>query len=193
MKAAAISINGLSYSSFADCNPKFLLNLFSFTYRGVVENRDSFEPLKVWKLILKNATFEQLLSRGVLFSNIPITNPTYGRPSTDMFKVSLREELELMLSTINDYSDKYIVLFSINAYERDLKNKKNVCEELSLVDNYLKAAFEAVNNYMFFSPYGFNGTSYEPYGIYISSIPRPSEEETIKLDQILDIVLSLKI
>ncbi|MFP3213979.1 MAG: hypothetical protein RXO71_01255 [Nitrososphaeria archaeon] len=193
MKAAAISINGLSYSSFADCNPKFLLNLFSSTYRGVVENRDSFEPLKVWKLILKNATFEQLLSRGVLFSNIPITNPTYGRPSTDMFKVSLREELELMLSTINDYSDKYIVLFSINAYERDLKNKKNVCEELSLVDNYLKAAFEAVNNYMFFSPYGFNGTSYEPYGIYISSIPRPSEEETIKLDQILDIVLSLKI
>ncbi|MFP3132914.1 MAG: hypothetical protein GU362_04925 [Thaumarchaeota archaeon] len=193
MKAAAISINGLSYSSFADCNPKFLLNLFSSTYRGVVENRDSFEPLKVWKLILKNATFEQLLSKGVLFSNIPITNPTYGRPSTDMFKVSLREELELMLSTINDYSDKYIVLFSINAYERDLKNKKNVCEELSLVDNYLKAAFEAVNNYMFFSPYGFNGTSYEPYGIYISSIPRPSEEETIKLDQILDIVLSLKI
>jgi len=193
MKAAAISINGLSYSSFADCNPKFLLNLFSSTYRGVVENRDSFEPLKVWKLILKNATFEQLLSRGVLFSNIPITNPTYGRPSTDMFKVSLREELELMLSTINDYSDKYIVLFSINAYERDLKNKKNVCEELSLVDNYLKAVFEAVNNYMFFSPYGFNGTSYEPYGIYISSIPRPSEEETIKLDQILDIVLSLKI
>jgi hypothetical protein len=193
MKAAAISINGLSYSSFADCNPKFLLNLFSSTYRGVVENRDSFEPLKVWKLILKNATFEQLLSMGVLISNIPITNPTYGRPSTDMFKVSLREELELMLSTINDYSDKYIVLFSINAYERDLKNKKNVCEELSLVDNYLKAAFEAVNNYMFFSPYGFNGTSYEPYGIYISSIPRPSEEETIKLDQILDIVLSLKI
>jgi hypothetical protein len=193
MKAAAVSINGLSYSSFADCSPKFLFNLFSSTYRGVVENRDFSEPFNVWKLILKNASFEQLLSRGIHLSNIPLSNPTYGRPSTDMFKINLKEELELLLDTINDYSDKYVVLFSVNAYERDLKNKKNACEELSLIDEYLKAVFEKVDSYVFFSPYGFNGTSYEPYGIYLSSIPRPSEEETIKLDQILDIVLSLKI
>ena len=193
MRAAAVSISGLSYSSFADCNPKFLFNLFSSTYRGVVENREFFEPLNAWKIILRSAPFEDLLSKGIHLSNIPLSNPTYGRPSTDMYKISLKEELELLLKTVNDYSDKYVVLFSVNTYERDLKNKKNVCEGLQLIDAYLKAVFETVDSYMFFSPYGFNGTNYEPYGIYLSSMPRPSEEETIKLDQILDLVLSLKI
>ena len=193
MKAVAVSINGLSYSSFADCNPRFLFNLFSSTYRGVVENREFFEPLKVWKTILKNATFEELISRGIQLSNIPLSNPTYGRPSTDMFKTSLKEELDLLLKTVNDYSDKYVVLFSVNAYERDLKNKKNACESLELLDSYLRSVLEAVDSFAFFSPYGFNGSSYEPYGIYLSSVPRPNEEETIKLDQILDIVLSLKV
>lgn len=193
MKSAAVSINGLSYSAFADCSPRFLYNLFSSTYRGVVENREFFEPSKVWKVILKNLSFEALISKGIQLSNIPILNPTYGRPSTDMFKISLKEELELLLKTVSDFSDKYVVLFSVNAFERDLKNKKNQCEELQLIDNYLRAVFESVDSYVFFSPYGFNGSSYEPYGIYLSSVPRPYEEETIKLDQILDIVLSLKI
>jgi len=193
MRAVAVSISGLSYSSFADCNPRFLLNLFSSTYRGVVENREFFEPIKVWQIILRRTPFEDLLSKGIQLSNIPLSNPTYGRPSTDMFKISLKEELELLLKAVNDYSDKYVVLFSVNAYERDLKNKKNACEGLRLIDSYLEAVFEIVDNYAFFSPYGFDGTKYEPYGVYISSMPRPSEEETIKLDQILDIVLSLKI
>ncbi|MGC9208980.1 MAG: hypothetical protein ACP5GH_03900 [Nitrososphaeria archaeon] len=191
MRAATVGINGLSFSALADCSPQFLSYLFNASPRGVVENRESFAPNEVWKMILDDNTFEQLLSQKILLSNIPLTSPTYGRPSLNMQLISLQNELEAMIETIKTYADKYVVVFSVNAYERDLRNKKDPCELMSLLDGYLRKAYELLDSYMFFSPYGFYENRYEPYGLYLSTVPRPSEDETIKLSQILDLIKML--
>ncbi len=192
MKAAAIGINGLSFSAIADCNPIFLTNLFGSSPRGVIENRSYYEPAKAWKVILRDMSFEELASKGVVLSNIPLLNPTYGKPSLDIAKVGLTEELDLMIKTINDYADKYIVVYSINTYEREIGKNREPCEVLKVLDRFLQKAFENLDSYMFFSPYGFYEKKYEPFGIYLSSVPRPEEEETIKLEQLLDLIFMLK-
>ncbi len=187
MKVAAVGIMGLGYDSFADCQPKFLNMLLNSVPRGVVENSDSQTPKSAWLRILGNIGPDEMKKLSLIPSNIPVTEPTMGYPSLDIGKISLREELEAIYGEFSKLLGRGKVVASINLYERE-----EGCESLKLVDEYLERMYSDLDSFMFFSPYGEReGNGRSRYGIYMSTLQRPHEDQTIKLEEIMPLILDL--
>jgi len=187
MKVAAVGIIGLGYGSFADCEPKFLNLLLNSAPRGVVENSENQTPKSAWLKILGNIGPEEMKKLSIIPSNIPITEPTMGYPSLEIERITLREELEAVYSEFSKLIGRGKVVASINLYERE-----ESCESLKLVDEYLERMYMDLDSFMFFSPYGEReGNGRNKYGIYISTLPRPQEDQTIKLEEIMPLILDL--
>lgn len=105
MKALLLGVDGLSYTSFMKCNPRFLLTLFSSTFRGVVVNRRPQHPASSWLSVLEmkevpltgftsiSAKPSLVQETGSISINLPISNPTYGELSLKYGELSLQEEI----------------------------------------------------------------------------------------------------
>ncbi|BAK54739.1 hypothetical protein [Sulfurisphaera tokodaii] len=209
MKPILLGIPGLSYSSFMKCNPRFLMMLFSSTFRGVVVNKElNYHPTPAWLSILQmeyvktdqfltNVPELKLakLTNSVLI-NIPITNPTYGEVNLPYNNsLSTSEEIEKVKKAIFEYIDDYPVIVSVNAIDRILLNdgKESKCEIYKIIDGFVKEVINKVEDFILFSPYGEpkeNGIR-EQYGIYLASVPRPNEHDTVKLPEIGKLFLGL--
>ncbi len=188
MKAAAVGIMGLGYDSLADCQPKFLNLLLNSVPRGVVENSDNQTQKSAWLKILGNMGAAEMQKQSLIPSNIPLTNPTMGHPSLDIERITLKEELEAIYGEFKKLLGRGTIVISINLYEMDVG-----CEGLNLVDEYLERMYSALDSFMFFSPYGdMENKERSKYGIYMSTLQRPFEDQTIKLEQIMPLILDLK-
>ncbi|MCL4344430.1 MAG: hypothetical protein JRN26_05435 [Nitrososphaerota archaeon] len=187
MRAAAVGIMGLGYEGLADCQPKFLNHLLNSVARGVVENSDYQTPKSAWLKILGDMSIADMQKRSLIPSNIPLTTPTAGYPSLDIEKMTLKEELEAVFDKFKMMLGRGTFVASINLYENDRS-----CEGLNLVDNYLEKMRSVLDSFIFFSPYGGqDGAVKSRYGIYLSTLQRPFEDQTIKLEQIMPLVLNL--
>ncbi|MGC8661143.1 MAG: hypothetical protein ACP5TZ_01395 [Nitrososphaeria archaeon] len=187
MRAAVVGIMGLGYDDLADCQPKFLTHLLNSVPRGVVENSDSQTPKSAWLKILGGMGAADMQGRSLIPSNIPLTNPTMGYPSIDVGKVTLKEELEAVFAEFKRLLGRGTFVASINLYEND-----GSCEGLNLVDEYLEKIYSYLDSFMFFSPYGGQeGTGRSRYGIYMSTLERPFEDQTIKLEEIMPLIQNL--
>lgn len=187
MRAAAVGIMGLGYEDIADCQPKFLNQLLNSAPRGVVENSDYQTPKSAWLKILGGMGITDMQRMLLIPSNIPLTNPTTGYPSIDVEKATLKEELEAVFAEFKRLLGRGTFLASINLYE-----KERSCEGLNLVDEYLEKIYSYLDSFMFFSPYGGQeGTERSRYGIYMSTLQRPFEDQTIKLEEIMPLILNL--
>jgi hypothetical protein len=185
VKAAAVGIMGLGFEGIADCQPKFLTELLNSSPRGVVENSKYMTMSSAWLAIIGDSDLKSL---PIIPSNIPVTNPTMGQPSLDLNSVSLQEELDSVYSEFSRQLGRGIIVASINMFER-----QNTCDALNLIDNYLERMYSKLDSFMFFSPYGgLEGGSRSRYGIYISTVQRPQEDQTIKLEEIMPLILELK-
>lgn len=208
MKPILLGIPGLSYSSFMKCNPRFLLMLFSSTFRGVVANKDlNYHPAPSWLSVLqmdyiKTDTFLQTpidlklasMIQAVLV-NIPITNPTYGEVSLPYdSSISVDEEIKEVKNAVLHHIEKSPVIASINAIDRLLlQDGKDKCEIYKAVDGFIKDIISKVDDFILFSPYGepSKDGKREPYGIFLASVPRPNEHDTVKLPQIGELFINI--
>lgn len=202
MKPLLLGIPGLSYSSFMKCNPRFLLMLFSSTFRGVVLNKDfNYHPTPSWLSVLQMDYIKtdnfltvvpelklEKMTNSVLI-NIPISNPTYGEVKLPYdSSISAEQEIKEVKEAIFEYIDDRPVVASLNAIDRILMTdgKESKCEIYKAVDTFVKEVINKVEEFILFSPYGepkANGIR-EQYGIYLASVPRPNEHETVKLPEI---------
>ncbi|MGC8557416.1 MAG: hypothetical protein ACP5NC_00265 [Nitrososphaeria archaeon] len=184
VRAAAVGIMGLGFEGIADCQPRFLSMLLNSSPRGVVENSKYMTMESAWRVILGDG---DLKSMSIIPSNIPITNPTMGQPSLDLNSVSLQEELNAVYREFSRQLGRGIIAASINTFERH-----STCDALNLIDSYLESMYTKLDSFMFFSPYGgLEGGSRSRYGIYISTVQRPQEDQTIKLEEIMPLMLEL--
>lgn len=199
-----LGIDGLSYSSFMKCNPRTLFTLFSSTYRGVVLNKKPQFPYSSWLSVLEmkemreinnflpNIEQEPRLIRetNAIPINIPITNPTYGNvriPYND--SISVEQEINEVLSSILEFIEKRPVIASITAIDRFLhKNSSDKCKIYSLIDNAVRKIVSKVDDFIIFSAYGEPKSeeegNHEEYGVFLATIPRPSEHDTVKISEI---------
>jgi len=208
LKPILLGLPGLSYSSFMKCNPRFLFMLFSSTFRGVVANKElNYHPAPSWLSILQMEyqKIENFLTqvpqlklvkmRDSVLINIPITNPTYGEVRLPYnTSIPVEEEIKEVKETIFQYIDKKPVIASVNSIDRFLlKNGKDKCEIYKAVDGLVKDIVNKVDNFIIFSPYGepTNDGKREEYGVFLASIPRPHEHETVKLPEIGRLFLNL--
>ncbi|QKR00415.1 hypothetical protein GWK48_08555 [Metallosphaera tengchongensis] len=207
MKALLIGVDGLSYSSFMKCNPRFLLTLFSSTFRGVVLNRRPQYPSSSWLSILEMrevqpSTFDVSPEDLTLIKetkavpvNLPISNPTFGEVSLKYGEVSLQDELDKVTETILSAVEKRPVIAGITGLDALLHRGGDKCQAYSIVDNALRKLVNAVDDFIIFSPFGepksASETDHEDYGIYLSTVPRPSDHETVKLPEIGYLFLKL--
>jgi hypothetical protein len=203
MKPILLGIDGLSYSSFVKCQPKVLLELLNVVYRGVVFNKKPQFPASSWLSVLEE---EDLQFNGFLNSineepklvktthsipiNIPIINPTYGKVSLKYdYEFPIEKEIELIYDSIFRYIDKNPIIVSITGLDRLLHNKStNKCNIYKIIDDFIKKILNKIDDFIIFSIYGEplsnNEGIHEDYGIYLATIPRPVERDTIKLYQI---------
>lgn len=191
------------------CNPRFLLMLFSSTFRGVVLNNNlNYHPTPAWLSVLQMdyVKTDQFLTAipdlklakmtDAVLINIPVTNPTYGVVKLPYdSSISVEEELGKVKEAVFEYIDEYPVIASVNAIDRLLLNdgKVNKCEIYKAVDNFVKEIINKVEDFILFSPYGEpkENKLREQYGIFLASIPRPNEHETVKLPEIGQLFLRL--
>ncbi|EWG07510.1 MAG: hypothetical protein ASUL_03339 [Candidatus Aramenus sulfurataquae] len=202
MKPLLLGIDALSYTSFMKCNPRFLLALFSSTFRGVVLNKKPQHPASSWMSVLemqevKGDSFFKDVETPTLIKetkavaiNIPITNPTYGEVSFEYNdSVSPQEEISKVAETILEELESRPVIASITVLDRMLhKSKENKCELYKQVDDVIRKIVNKADDFILFSPYG-EPTSdrpdeHEDYGVYLSTVPRPNEHDTVKLHEI---------
>ncbi len=202
MKPLLLGIDGLSYTSFMKCNPRFLLALFSSTFRGVVLNKKPQHPASSWMSVLemqeikgedfyKDVEVPKLIKEtNAVAINIPITNPTYGAVSLEYSdSVSPQAEISKVTEAILEELESRPVIASITALDRILhKSKENKCELYKQVDDAIKKLVNKADDFILFSPYGEptseNPWEHEDYGIYLSTVPRPNEHDTVKLYEI---------
>ncbi|AWR98918.1 hypothetical protein [Metallosphaera hakonensis] len=200
MKALLLGIDGLSYSSFMKCNPRFLLTLFSSTFRGVVVNRKPQHPASSWMSLLEMreipfSDFETVQIKPALIRetestavNIPISNPTYGEVSLKYGEISLQEEINKVTEGILSSLDEGPVIASITGLDVILHRGADKCQAYSTVDAALRKLVNAVDDFIIFSPFGepksTNESEHEDYGVYLGTAQRPAEHETIKLPEI---------
>ncbi|MCW6168650.1 MAG: hypothetical protein LVQ96_02850 [Thermoplasmatales archaeon] len=194
-----LGINGLSYSSFMECNPKFLLSLFGATYRGVVLNRDSLHPSPAWLSVLKmkdvtgnsfiaasNDELPLVMDTKSKLVNIPITDPSLGLASMHYSaQVSAEKEIDDVKQMVSELLPDNNVIASINAIDRLMSNgEQNKCHLYELVDSSIRSMTSRADDFIVFSPFGGgvkNGKYVrEVHGIYMGTIDRPSEFETIR-------------
>ena len=208
VKPILLGIPGLSYSSFMKCNPRFLFMLFSSTFRGVVANKElNYHPAPSWLSVLqmdyqKIETFLTQVPELKLVEmtdsvliNIPITNPTYGEVRLPYdTSVSVEEEIKDVEGAILQYVEKKPVIASINSIDRFLlQNGKDKCEIYKAVDGLVKNVINKVDDFIIFSPYGepTKDGKREEYGVFLASVPRPNEHETVKLPEIGKLFLNI--
>ncbi len=202
MKPLLLGIDALSYSSFMKCNPRTLLMLFSSTFRGVVANKTlNSHPTPSWLSILQmenvsdiNSFLKEVpelkvvkLTNAVLI-NIPITNPTFGEVSIPYTSsVSVKEEISKVKEAIFSVIDDKPVIADITALDRILQTdgSANKCEIYSEIDSFVREVVNKVEDFIIFSPYGEpKGKTHEEYGVYLSTVPRPNEHDTVKLPEL---------
>ncbi|MEM3261799.1 MAG: hypothetical protein QXW72_05395 [Conexivisphaerales archaeon] len=182
-----MGIMGLGYEHLADCQPKFLNNLLNSVPRGVIENSDHQTPKSAWLTVLGNMRIGDMQKQSLIPSNIPLANPTIGYPSLDVEKTTLKGELEAVSDEFKRMLGRGTIVMSINLYEID-----GSCTGLNLIDKYLEEMHSALDSFLFFSPYGGQqGTGKGKYGIYMSTLQRPYEDQTIKLEQLMPLILNL--
>ena len=202
MKPLLLGIDGLSYSSFMKCNPRTLLMLFSSTFRGVVANKNkNNHPTPAWLSILEMT--DDINESGFLSSlpdlklikitkavaiNIPITNPTYGEVKLPYDKtVPIKDELNKVKEAIFENIDENPVIADVTALDRFLVNNGSVdkCEIYKEIDGFVKEIINRVQDFIIFSPYGEpKDGKHEDYGVYLSTVPRPNEHDTVKLPEL---------
>ncbi|BCU69244.1 hypothetical protein [Stygiolobus caldivivus] len=202
MKPLLLGIDGLSYSSFMKCNPRTLMMLFSSTFRGVVANKSkNTHPTPAWLSILEMT--DDIPSTGFLTSlpdlklikitkavaiNIPITNPTYGEVKIPYDKsVSVTDELNKVKEAILENIDDSPVIADITALDRMLitDGNANKCLIYNEIDSFVKEIVNKIQDFIVFSIYGEpKGNKHEDYGIFLSTVPRPNEHDTVKLPEL---------
>ncbi len=176
---AVISMPGIGYASMADCEPRFLTELFNYSPRGVIRFPSPRTPEEAWR-----RTFGGLRSplRGV---EVRMINAPGEGPPRD-----LRDELDLVGRGLEEALGKALPIASINyaAY----KGSRASCEEVAAIDRFLAGIFGRLDEYMILSPFGdpVDG-DFEEYGIYISSVERPSHEDVIAPEQVPLLVAEL--
>ncbi len=200
MKPILLGVDGLSYSSFLKCNPRVLGTLFGSTYRGVVVNRDSKRPFAAWAKVLGLKEVPQGFLDGNSLEpsdipliretdavpvNIPITNPSLGEVSFSFTDdVNIDEEAKAVADAVLEKAKTKPVVASIISFER-LLLKGDKCQLYSKVDSFLGRVLSKADDFILFSPYGEpKGNTVEEYGVYLASIPRPSEHDIVKLEEI---------
>ncbi|MUN29347.1 hypothetical protein [Sulfuracidifex metallicus] len=197
MKPILLGIDSLSYSSFLKCNPRVLGTLFGSTYRGVVVNKDSKKPFAAWAKVLgmkeipqsflndlKPESIPLIEQTKAIPINIPITNPSMGEVSFSITEADLDEELKAVGDAILENAKNRPVIASITSFEVML-SKSEKCGLYSKIDSFLGKVLSKADDFILFSPYGEpKGGSVEDYGIFLASVPRPSEHETVKLEEI---------
>ncbi|MGC9105313.1 MAG: hypothetical protein ACP5HQ_02660 [Thermoprotei archaeon] len=208
-RAVLLGVDGLSYSSFMKCSPRFIMALFNSTFRGVVKNdRLKDSTIYSWLEILTMENQEQRASlkevpplpliqaTGAEAVNIPITNPTYGVISLDFEKVDYFEEIQAVKDAVlKIITSGKPVIASITAIDRAVRDGRGddvKCKVYAKADEAVKEIIKAADDFILFSPYGeTKGNSREPYGVYIASVPRPHERETVSLVEIGRLFLDL--
>jgi len=192
-----LGIDGLSYSSFSVCKPKFLLNLFNIAYRGVVYNRKPQDHQKSWLYVLEMSEtvpnkkeLRLLRETNSIGINIPISNPTYGEFSFRADNLRIEEEVNKVLEVILSRIEEAPIVASIISIDRilHLGNEEEKCKLYAIVDDMVRKVVNSVDDFIVFSPFGSPLSSkqddHEDYGVYLATIPRPSERGTIKLSEI---------
>ena len=182
--------------------------LFNSTFRGVVANKDlNYHPAPSWLSVLQMECekIEGFLTQvpelklvemtSSVAINIPITNPTYGEVSLPYdTSVTVEEEIKKVKETILQYIDSKPVIASVNSIDRFLtQNGKDKCEIYRAVDELVKDIILKVDDFIVFSPYGepTEDGKREQYGVYLASVPRPHEHETVKLAEIGKLFLNM--
>lgn len=202
MKPLLLGIDGLSYSSFMKCNPRFIMTLFSTTFRGVVVNRKPQHPSSSWLSVLemkeiKGTDFVKveempklIKETGAIAVNLPISNPTYGEVSFPYSDgVSIKEEIDKVVNAILENLDERPVIADITALDRLLHTSQtNKCELYKEIDEAVRRIIHQADDYILFSPYGEPKSEkmcdHEEYGVYIATIPRPNEHDVVRLPEI---------
>jgi hypothetical protein len=208
-RAVLLGVDGLSYSSFMKCSPRFIMALFNSTFRGVIKNdRLKDSTTSSWLEVLTMENQEPRISleevpplpliqaTGAEAVNIPITNPTYGVVSLNFEKVDYFEEIQAVKDAVLRVlkSGKPVVA-SITAIDRVVKDGRGdgvKCEVYAKVNEAVKEIINVADDFILFSPYGeLKGNGREPYGVYIASVPRPHEHETVSLVEVGRLFLDL--
>ena len=201
-RVVLLGIDALSYSSFMKCYPRYLMALFNSTFRGVVKNvklKDSVTGSWLEVLTMRDQEPTGFLSKldeelevaketGATLINIPITNPTYGALSLDYENTDFFDEVKKVKEAIMDVLDSNKpVIVDITAIDRALKKGKEdiKCKLYTEIDRLVKDVVNEADEFIVFSPFGeLKGNEHEMYGVYISTIPRPHEHETVALKEI---------
>lgn len=203
VKALMLGIDSLTYKYFMKCNARNLLTLLDTTFRGVTENTTVQNPPSAWLTVL---TGKETRVQGFLTSvpevplltetsatviNIPLTNPTYGKPSFPMdVTVSAEEEINAVRDAILEALESGPVIAAITALERI--SKSDVCSLYAAIDAAVRKVVLEADEFILFSPYGPKSQEgYDPYGVYLASRPRPNEHETVKLWEIGQVFRSM--
>ncbi len=201
-RTVLIGIDALSYSSFMKCYPRYMMALFNSTFRGVVKNvklKDSVtgswlevltmrEQEPIGFLSKVNDELDVVRETKATLLNIPITNPTYGDLSLDYEGTDFFEEVKKVKeATMNALELNRPVIVAVTAIDRALsKGREDIkCKLYAEVDKFIKDVVNQVDDFIIFSPFGeLKGKEHEMYGVYISTIPRPHEHETVALREI---------
>jgi len=198
VKALMLGIDGLSYKFFMKCSASTLLTLLDTVFRGVVENRDLHHPAAAWASALsgrpvKLTGFLQEVPslpileevRGVLI-NVPLTDPTAGLVRIRMDQsTGLEAEIGSVREAALEALEEGPAIVGLTALER-LKSY-DVCSAYKAIDKLVRDLVNAADNFILFSPYGHplqQGSGFDPYGVYLATVPRPKEHETVKVWEI---------
>ncbi|MGC9134305.1 MAG: hypothetical protein C0172_01470 [Caldisphaera sp.] len=194
-KVVLIGIDALSYGEFMKCRPKTLLYLLDNSFRGVVENNPPQSPISSWLSILSlkkvdSNKFDSNISDlslvkliNPILINIPIMNPTYGIFNIKLDQnVPYQEEIDGVMNEIIENLSEGPIIAGITALERI---NDRICDIYNYIDRMLLNVLRNTEEFIVFSPYGMPKKNfYEPYGVYLSSRPRPNEHDTVKLWEI---------
>ncbi|WP_338603895.1 hypothetical protein V6M85_05265 [Sulfolobus tengchongensis] len=210
MNPLLLGIDGLSYSSFMKCNPRTLFTLFNSTYRGVILNKKPQFPWTSWMSVLNLKEIKEsyetdlnlekpklIKDTDAIALNIPISNPTYGYLSLPYDEsISAEEEVNKVLQAISDTIENKPVIAAITAIDRLLhKNNVDKCKIYALIDSAVRKIISKVDDFIIFSiygePRGKDEGDHEDYGVFLATIPRPSEHDTIKLQEIGELFIKL--
>jgi hypothetical protein len=207
-KAALIGVLGLSYSSFLKCHPENLLKLFNTVNRGVVENPKPQYPASSWMSVMEIAemrgrgfythfgTPRLILESSAAVVNLPITNPSYGSYSIPYdLSVHYEDEVREVVENVLKEVERRPVIASISAIDRFLHYRPDIrCEIYKAVDVGIGEILEALKDFVLFSPYGEpmgEEGFHESHGVYLSTMPRPRERDTVKLRDLGLLFLSM--
>jgi len=200
-KDLLFGISALSYGYFMKCRLRFLNYLLSNAFRGVVENRCFQSASYAWLTVLKMEKIKGELDepKGSVFS-LPLVKKTNAKviniplvASKDVRvqvgKNDYRKEISMVKEKILGAIDEGPVIAGLMALENA---RENVCEVSSEIDKMLFDVLRRVDEFIVFSPYGMSRKGkFEPYGVFLSTRPRPREHETVKLWEIGNIFIEM--